>query len=50
MLSSACQDTIRAAVWLATKPLDQYHRIQIISEALNLPYFHHPCCGWYGII
>lgn len=38
MLSSACQDTIRAAVWLATKPLDEYHRIQIISEVLNLPY------------
>jgi len=38
MLSSACQDTIRAAVWLATKPIDDYYRIQTISEALNLPY------------
>lgn len=38
MLSSACQDTIRAAVWLSTKPQDEYHHIQTISNALNLPY------------
>ena len=38
MLSSACQDTIRACVWLATKPKDNYSRIHIISEALDLPY------------
>jgi len=38
MLSSACQDTIRAAVWLATKPKDEYYHIQTISEALDLPY------------
>jgi Rrf2 family iron-sulfur cluster assembly transcriptional regulator len=38
MLSSACQDTIRAAVWLSTKPKDEYHHIQVISEELNLPY------------
>jgi Rrf2 family protein len=38
MLSSACQDTIRAAVWLSTKPQDEYYHIQSISDALNLPY------------
>ncbi len=38
MLSSACQDTIRAAVWLSTKPEGQYWRIQIISEELELPF------------
>ena len=38
MLSSACQDTIRACVWLATRPQDDYFRIQTISEALDLPY------------
>lgn len=38
MLSSACQDTIRAAVWLSTKPRDQFFRIHVISEALELPY------------
>ncbi|MDP2851702.1 MAG: Rrf2 family transcriptional regulator [Sulfuricurvum sp.] len=38
MLSSACQDTIRAAVWLSTKPVGEFHRIQEISEALDLPF------------
>lgn len=38
MLSSACQDTIRAAVWLSTKPIGAFHRIQEISEALDLPF------------
>lgn len=38
MLSSACQDTIRAAVWLSTKPKDDYFHIQKISESLDLPY------------
>jgi Rrf2 family protein len=38
MLSSACQDTIRAAVWLSTKPHDEYFHIQKISDALDLPY------------
>lgn len=38
MLSSACQDTIRAAVWLSTKPEGQYWRIQNISEELELPF------------
>jgi Rrf2 family protein len=38
MLSSACQDTIRAAVWLSTKPVGEFHRIQVISEALKLPF------------
>jgi Rrf2 family protein len=38
MLSSACQDTIRAAVWLSTKPVGEFHRIQVISEALELPF------------
>jgi len=38
MLSSACQDTIRAAVWLSTKPQGEFFRIQVISEALELPY------------
>lgn len=38
MLSSACQDTIRAAVWLSTKPEGEFHRIQEISQALNLPF------------
>lgn len=38
MLSSACQDTIRAAVWLSTKPQDEYFHIQKISDSLNLPY------------
>ena len=38
MLSSACQDTIRAAVWLSTKPEGEYHRIITISEALELPF------------
>lgn len=38
MLSSACQDTIRAAVWLSTKPAGEFHRIQVISEELDLPF------------
>jgi Rrf2 family protein len=38
MLSSARQDTIRAAVWLSTKPINEYFHIQEISDALNLPY------------
>ncbi len=38
MLSSACQDTIRAAVWLSTKPKGEFHRIQEISESLELPF------------
>lgn len=38
MLSSACQDTIRAAVWLSTKPYDAFFRIHIISEELGLPF------------
>lgn len=38
MLSSACQDTIRAVVWLSTKPQDEYFHIQTISDALDLPY------------
>ncbi|MFA6630433.1 MAG: Rrf2 family transcriptional regulator [Sulfuricurvum sp.] len=38
MLSSACQDTIRAAVWLSTKPVGEFHRIHIISEELGLPF------------
>jgi len=38
MLSSACQDTIRAAVWLSTKPKGEFHRIQKISESLELPF------------
>ena len=38
MLSSACQDTIRAAVWLSTKPQDDYFHIQKISDSLDLPY------------
>lgn len=38
MLSSACQDTIRAVVWLSTKPQDEYFHIQKISDALDLPY------------
>lgn len=38
MLSSACQDTIRAAVWLSTKEVGKFHRIQEISESLELPY------------
>jgi len=38
MLSSACQDTIRAAVWLSTKPAGEFHRIQVISDALDLPF------------
>ncbi|AFV97724.1 MULTISPECIES: Rrf2 family transcriptional regulator [unclassified Sulfuricurvum] len=38
MLSSACQDTIRAAVWLSTQPTGEFHRIQKISEALELPF------------
>ena len=38
MLSSACQDTIRAAVWLSTKPQEEYFHIQKISDALELPY------------
>lgn len=38
MLSSGCQDTIRATVWLATQPEHIYYRIQQISEALDLPY------------
>ncbi|MDD2782515.1 Rrf2 family transcriptional regulator [Sulfuricurvum sp.] len=38
MLSSACQDTIRAAVWLSTKSSGEFHRIQEISEALELPF------------
>jgi Rrf2 family protein len=38
MLSSACQDTIRACVWLSTKPVDEFYRIQDISDALSLPY------------
>lgn len=38
MLSSACQDTIRAAVWLSTKEIGKFYRIQEISESLDLPY------------
>lgn len=38
MLSSACQDTIRAAVWLSTKPSGEFCRIQVISDELNLPF------------
>lgn len=38
MLTSACQDTIRAAVWLSTKPVGEFIRIQVISEELNLPF------------
>jgi Rrf2 family protein len=38
MLSSACQDTIRAAVWLSMKPAGEFHRIHTISEAIDLPY------------
>lgn len=38
MLSSACQDTIRAAVWLSTKETGEFHRIQEISESLGLPF------------
>lgn len=38
MLSSACQDTIRAAVWLSTKSSGEFWRIQIISDELNLPF------------
>jgi Rrf2 family protein len=38
MLTSACQDTIRAAVWLSTKPKGEFHRIQEISESLELPF------------
>ena len=38
MLSSAAQDTIRAAVWLSTKEKGEFHRIQIISEELELPF------------
>lgn len=38
MLSSACQDTIRAAVWLSTKEIGKFYRIQEISESLGLPY------------
>lgn len=38
MLSSACQDTIRACVWLSTKPADEFYHIQKISDALELPY------------
>lgn len=38
MLSSAAQDTIRAAVWLSTKPSGEFYRIQEISEALELPF------------
>lgn len=38
MLSSACQDTIRAAVWLSTQNEEGYFRISHISESLDLPY------------
>lgn len=38
MLSSAAQDTIRAAVWLSTQKAGEFHRIQTISEALDLPF------------
>lgn len=38
MLSSACQDTIRAAVWLSIQPGGEFYRIQTISEALELPF------------
>jgi Rrf2 family protein len=38
MLSSACQDTIRAAVWLSTKPEGEFHRIHTISDELGLPF------------
>lgn len=38
MLTSACQDTIRAAVWLSTKPSGEFHRIHTISDDLNLPF------------
>lgn len=38
MLSSACQDAIRATVWLSLKPSGEYYRIHTISEDLNLPF------------
>lgn len=38
MLSSACQDTIRAVVWLSTQKKGELHRIQEISEILELPF------------
>lgn len=38
MLSSACQDTIRAAVWLSTKRSGEFHRIHHIAEELELPF------------
>jgi Rrf2 family iron-sulfur cluster assembly transcriptional regulator len=38
MLSSACQDTIRACVWLSTRQSIEFFRIQTISDELNLPY------------
>ncbi len=38
MLSSACQDTIRATVWLSAQTNQEFQRIQFISEALELPY------------
>jgi len=38
MLSSACQDTIRACVWLSTQSSAEFFRIQTISDSLNLPY------------
>lgn len=38
MLTSACQDTIRATVWLSTKEKGEYHRIAHISEELGLPF------------
>ncbi|HEX5623305.1 MAG TPA: Rrf2 family transcriptional regulator [Sulfuricurvum sp.] len=38
MLTSACQDTIRSAVWLSTKPRGEFHRIHQISEELDLPF------------
>lgn len=38
MLSSACQDTIRAVVWLSLQEPGKYYRIQSISVALDLPF------------
>lgn len=39
MLTSACKDAVRATVWLATKPHDEYYRIQQIADSLDLPFF-----------
>jgi Rrf2 family iron-sulfur cluster assembly transcriptional regulator len=38
VLSSACQDTIRACVWLSTRQSLEFFRIHNISNELNLPY------------